>query len=113
MSDIVDRLRALVVMDEVQSDNPLGRDAADEIERLRADVASLTAQCESYRESFAGTVKVNDNLCAENAKLREALTMIEGAYFKGAVTLAVDGKWQEICTELQKIARAALKDTQP
>ena len=33
--DIVERLRKLVILDEVGSDNPLGRDAADEIERLR------------------------------------------------------------------------------
>lgn len=33
--DIVERLRKLVILDEVRSDNPLGRDAADEIERLR------------------------------------------------------------------------------
>ena len=33
--DIVERLRKLVILDEVGSDNPLGREAADEIERLR------------------------------------------------------------------------------
>jgi hypothetical protein len=33
--DIVKRLRKLVILDEVGSDNPLGRDAADEIEQLR------------------------------------------------------------------------------
>jgi hypothetical protein len=35
MSDLVERLRALVILDEVGSNNPLGREAADEIERLR------------------------------------------------------------------------------
>ncbi len=34
MTDIKQRLRALVILDEVRSDNSLGRDAADEIERL-------------------------------------------------------------------------------
>ena len=34
MSDIVERLRALVILDEVGSDNPLGRDAADRIQEL-------------------------------------------------------------------------------
>lgn len=32
--DIVERLRKLVIIDEVGSNNFLGRDAADEIERL-------------------------------------------------------------------------------
>ena len=36
MSDITERLRAWVILDEVGSNNPLGREAADEIERLRA-----------------------------------------------------------------------------
>lgn len=43
MDDLVARLRALVFLDEVGSDNPLGRDAADEIERLRGIIKSLMA----------------------------------------------------------------------
>lgn len=39
--DIVTLLRGLVFLDEVGSDNPLGRDAATEIETLRARVAVL------------------------------------------------------------------------
>lgn len=35
MTDIVERLRALVILDEVHSDNGLGKEATDEIERLR------------------------------------------------------------------------------
>ena len=33
---LVERLRALVILDGVGSNNPLGREAADEIERLEA-----------------------------------------------------------------------------
>lgn len=36
MTDIKSRLRALYIMDEVGSDNPLGREAAAYIERLEA-----------------------------------------------------------------------------
>ena len=40
-TDIVERLRALVILDEMSSDNPLGREAADVIERLRAENEQL------------------------------------------------------------------------
>lgn len=39
MSDLPRRLRALVIMDEVGSDNPLGRDAANRIEQLQRELA--------------------------------------------------------------------------
>lgn len=42
-SDLASRLRALVIMDEVGSDNPLGREAADEISRLTAERDELRA----------------------------------------------------------------------
>lgn len=41
--DIVERLRKLVILDEVGSDNPLGREAADEIERLQRVQETLIA----------------------------------------------------------------------
>ena len=44
--DIVERLRKLVILDEVGSDNPLGREAADEIKRLRVLVR------EAFDEGF-------------------------------------------------------------
>ena len=40
MSDLVERLRTLVILDEVRSDNPLGREAAARIEALEAEVQS-------------------------------------------------------------------------
>jgi hypothetical protein len=39
--DIVARLLSLVIFDEVCSDNSLGREAADEIERLRAALREI------------------------------------------------------------------------
>lgn len=49
MSDIVARLRALVILDEVGSDNPLGRDAAAKIELLRARINTLTAALSAFQ----------------------------------------------------------------
>lgn len=41
MSDLVKRLRALVILDEVGSDNPLGREAADRIETLEVALETI------------------------------------------------------------------------
>lgn len=46
MSDLVKRLRDLVIIDEVRSDNLLGSEAADRIEALQARVAELEARLE-------------------------------------------------------------------
>jgi hypothetical protein len=48
--NLVERLRALVILDEMGSDNPLGREAADEIEQLREQLAEATAEIEKLRE---------------------------------------------------------------
>ena len=42
MNDIVERLKRIVVLDEVGSTNPLARDAADTIEALRKQVEELS-----------------------------------------------------------------------
>lgn len=60
--DITERLRRLHIMDEVGSDNPLGREAADEIGRLRAE---------------------NDRLRAENDRLREKVSSYSAGYRGG------------------------------
>lgn len=39
--DLVERLNRLVILDEVGSDNPLGREAANELTRLRNEVEGL------------------------------------------------------------------------
>jgi hypothetical protein len=41
--DIVARLRSLVIFDEVCSDNPLGREAADRIEQLEKGFRDILA----------------------------------------------------------------------
>ena len=45
MGDIVERLRVLKILDEVGSDNPLARDAADEITRLRIKAYLYDVHC--------------------------------------------------------------------
>jgi predicted RND superfamily exporter protein len=51
--DIVERLRKLVIFDEVGSDNPLGRDAADEIERLREELRTIRDVSKDVEKSYA------------------------------------------------------------
>lgn len=41
MTDIAERLRALVILDEVGSNNPLGREAAARIEALEAALRKI------------------------------------------------------------------------
>jgi hypothetical protein len=42
--DIVERLRALIILDEVGSDNPLGRESADLIVSLRTRISEQQAE---------------------------------------------------------------------
>lgn len=51
---LVKRLRALHILDEVGSNNPLGRDAADTIERLERDRDELRERCERLRGELRG-----------------------------------------------------------
>jgi hypothetical protein len=44
MDDLVKRLRSLVILDEVGSDNPLGRDAANRIEAQAAEIDRLRSR---------------------------------------------------------------------
>ncbi len=51
MGELAKRLRSLVIIDEVGSDNPLGRDAADRIEALEAALVWYSDQmCEGLCE---------------------------------------------------------------
>jgi len=71
---IVERLRALVILDEMSSDNPLGREAADEIDQLRA---KLEYAVTGYKEAADVIERLNaDNgrLRAENEQLKIALS---------------------------------------
>ena len=53
MSDIVQRLRALVILDEVRSDNPLGREAADHIDALETALQEIA---EKSNDLFARNI---------------------------------------------------------
>ena len=52
MSDIVKRLNALVIMDEVGSNNQLGKEAAAYIERLEAALTDIENRVEYARNSI-------------------------------------------------------------
>ena len=89
MSDLVERLRTLVILDEVRSDNPLGREAAARIEALEAEV-----------QSYAIRLSQKDVVIE---KLEVALREI--AY-------ATEGRCGPTLGESIKIARAALAPEQ-
>jgi len=56
LTDIVERLRALVIIDEVRSDNQLGKEAADEIVRLRAEVERLVKSRNKWGKRYNDTL---------------------------------------------------------
>jgi bifunctional pyridoxal-dependent enzyme with beta-cystathionase and maltose regulon repressor activities len=73
MSDIVERLEALVIIDEMRSDNQLGKEAAAEIVRLRAEAArNAIAFGEVTRERNEAWMR-SAELAAERDRLRDAL----------------------------------------
>lgn len=49
------------------------------VRRQQSEITSLTGQCASYRESFAGAVTVNDHLREREAALRSAMEHISTA----------------------------------
>lgn len=72
--DLIRRLRSLHIMDEVGSDNPLGRDAADAIKELVADLAAAREALRIMRERVE---KADEFLVAdghgEGSRVRECL----------------------------------------
>jgi hypothetical protein len=50
--DLVERLKSLVIIDEVRSDNSLGREAATRIQQLTARAEQAEAQVERLREAL-------------------------------------------------------------
>lgn len=74
--DIVERLRKLVTLDEVGSDNPLGREAADEIERLRQ-------VCRDAYEVWAGSEGIPEPVNASEAYLLLLLEQMREEVRKG------------------------------
>ena len=99
--DIVKRLRALVIVDEVGSDNPLGRDAADTIEALRGErdhaagnaarylglLNAAEAQVEALRGEVERLKLVNIHPLIMRAEKAEA----EAARLKAALRQAAGG----------------------
>jgi len=93
MNDIVERLKRIVVLDEVGSTNPLARDAADTIEALRKQVEELTQVAEAKEPFVLDLVRQRDaaksfaimyseeaaKAQAREQKLREALKWLESA----------------------------------
>ena len=65
-SDLVKRLRALFIMDEANSDNPLGQEAADRIEELEKMLATESEVTLKFSEAI-------DRLERELAEARDAL----------------------------------------
>ena len=86
-SQLVKRLRGLVIIDEVRSNNPLGREAADAIDTLQARVEALEARETEAQAILARIRKVRDGY-ADQAKFadvdpasyfREFVRRIDGA----------------------------------
>lgn len=83
---LAERLRALVIMDEVGSDNPLGREAADRIEaleeatRLRLSKDTLNA-VKAWRDALGAMGSRTDRITAHGldvlVKREEALAALD------------------------------------
>ena len=65
MSDYPARLRALKIMDEVGSDNPLGRDAAAYIEEMEERNQDLLTMLHAVMEAFRHVNRVADELACK------------------------------------------------
>ena len=69
MTDIVERLKALVILDEVNSNNQLGKEAAAEITRLRALVEEMVANSQAALECVqASAVRMSSSPNRGNRK---------------------------------------------
>lgn len=70
--DLKTRLRALVIMDEVGSNNPLGRDAADAIDRLEREAQALARDWCVFCEDIGMTVDTHQAIADRiNAELTD------------------------------------------
>ena len=86
LADITKRLRALVIMDEAGSNNPLGRDAADTIERLQASVEAHSlaldervAECADLKQKIFALNEQNSTLLRERDEARAELSALRAA----------------------------------
>ena len=79
VAELCERLRALVIMDEVGADNPLARDAADCIESLSAELAREQQEHALHEQHRRQTCHENDRLLATTIRLRERNAELEKA----------------------------------
>lgn len=102
IDQLVERLRALVILDEVGSNNPLGRQAADEIQRLSARASLVDLFSEKLERR---------TLALQSAEA--ALTRMEGALREMRdVEFGVSGKTgREINKWFNDRAASALSST--
>ena len=112
-AELAARLRALHVMDEVGSDNPLGRDAAELILQLVSDRDSwrnqaservkdldeMRKRAEAAEANYAGCTDTCSRLHsrirtleAENANLRRALQEMADAYRRTGLDMSPEGR---------------------
>lgn len=96
--ELVKRLRALRIMDEVGSDNPLGREAADALEALAGEVVAA-------RKHGKLLNKMLGEAEAERDRLKAALVRVK-QFTKGGPDHVSD----DDITEIFKTADAALGD---
>lgn len=73
--DIAKQLRALVIMDEAGSNNPLGRDAAKTIEKLQATVEAHSLELDRMVAECASLHQKIFSLNEQNSALTNALGM--------------------------------------
>ena len=87
-SELRKRLRTLKILDEVGSDNPLGRDAADAIEALQARAEKAEANYSALNEMF---VKRHERLEKANGFIEELAKKLQEAQMqRDALTKALD-----------------------
>jgi len=81
-ADVVKRLQALVIMDEVGSDNPLGRDAAALIEALlaeRADRNAIIEECAKVADDTGRRWALGSQNLAKDPKMIGSEMLLAGA----------------------------------
>jgi chromosome segregation ATPase len=87
----------------------------DEIERLRRELSETRGRLAGARlrerDNEREVERLRDALRTgeeQEARLRAALTQIAQGDFHGLIGLVLDGKWQEVATRMQQIAKEAL-----
>lgn len=117
MADIVERLRADGALTGYYDAPAIQREAADEIERLRADVAEAIDQRNAADFVLASAIKMSsrrsaerDAARAEAARLREALRHLDAIASTGVLHQSSlnHAGLVELLEEARGVARAAL-----